>query len=80
VAKCRDRGRASSEGLRLPRLHSYHDDNVPTERTNEMTMLDPNDAAEAALLALGESRSKHAGVISAFVRQVVRDALVRGGC
>jgi uncharacterized protein (UPF0332 family) len=33
-------------------------------------------AAEAALLAVGETRSKHAGVISAFLRLVVRD----GGC
>jgi len=30
-------------------------------------------AAEAALLALGESRSKHSGVISAFGRMVVKD-------
>lgn len=29
-------------------------------------------AAEAALLALGETRSKHAGVISAFVHHLVR--------
>jgi uncharacterized protein (UPF0332 family) len=29
-------------------------------------------AAEAALLALGETRSKHSGVISAFVRLLVR--------
>jgi uncharacterized protein (UPF0332 family) len=33
-------------------------------------------AAEAALLALSETRSRHAGVISAFIRLVVRD----GGC
>jgi uncharacterized protein (UPF0332 family) len=32
-------------------------------------------AAEAALLALGQTRSKHAGVISAFIRL----RLVRGG-
>lgn len=30
-------------------------------------------AAEEALLALGETRSKHSGVISAFGRLVVRD-------
>jgi uncharacterized protein (UPF0332 family) len=30
-------------------------------------------AAEAALLVLGETRSKHAGVISAFGRRVVRE-------
>jgi uncharacterized protein (UPF0332 family) len=30
-------------------------------------------AAEAALLALGETRSKHSGVISAFERLVVRE-------
>ena len=30
-------------------------------------------AAETALLAIGESRSKHAGVIAAFARLVVRD-------
>jgi uncharacterized protein (UPF0332 family) len=30
-------------------------------------------AAETALLALGETRSKHAGVISAFVHRLVRD-------
>jgi uncharacterized protein (UPF0332 family) len=30
-------------------------------------------AAEAALLALGETRSKHAGVLSAFGRLVVKD-------
>jgi uncharacterized protein len=29
-------------------------------------------AAEAAMLALGETRSKHSGVISAFVRLLVR--------
>lgn len=29
-------------------------------------------AAEAALLALGETRSKHSGVVSAFVRLLVR--------
>jgi uncharacterized protein (UPF0332 family) len=29
-------------------------------------------AAETALLALGETRSKHSGVISAFVRRLVR--------
>jgi uncharacterized protein (UPF0332 family) len=29
-------------------------------------------AAEAALLALGETRSKHSGVVSAFVRRLVR--------
>ena len=29
-------------------------------------------AAEAALLALGETRSKHSGIISAFVRLLVR--------
>jgi hypothetical protein len=29
-------------------------------------------AAEAALLALGETRSKHAGVVSAFVHLLVR--------
>lgn len=29
-------------------------------------------AAEAALLALGQTRSKHAGVISAFIRLLVR--------
>lgn len=33
-------------------------------------------AAEAALLALDETRSKHSGVISAFTRLVVKD----GGC
>ena len=33
-------------------------------------------AAEAAVLSVGETRSKHAGVISAFLRLVVRD----GGC
>jgi uncharacterized protein (UPF0332 family) len=32
-------------------------------------------AAEAALAALGEARSKHSGVISAFVRRVIK----RGG-
>ena len=30
-------------------------------------------AAEAALLVLGETRSKHSGVISAFGKRVVRD-------
>jgi uncharacterized protein (UPF0332 family) len=30
-------------------------------------------AAEAALLAVGESRSKHSGVVAAFGRYVVRD-------
>jgi uncharacterized protein (UPF0332 family) len=30
-------------------------------------------AAQAALLALGEARSKHSGVISAFGRLVIRD-------
>ena len=30
-------------------------------------------AAEEALLALGETRSKHAGVVSAFGRRVVRE-------
>jgi len=30
-------------------------------------------AAEAALLSLGETRSKHAGVVSAFGRLVVKD-------
>jgi uncharacterized protein (UPF0332 family) len=30
-------------------------------------------AAQAALLALGETRSKHSGVISAFGRLVIRD-------
>jgi uncharacterized protein (UPF0332 family) len=30
-------------------------------------------AAEEALLALGETRSKHAGVLSAFARRVVRE-------
>lgn len=30
-------------------------------------------AAEAALQVLGESRSKHAGVIAAFIRLLVRD-------
>lgn len=30
-------------------------------------------AAEAALLSLGEVRSKHAGVVSVFNRRVVRD-------
>jgi uncharacterized protein (UPF0332 family) len=30
-------------------------------------------AAEVALLRLGETRSKHAGVISAFIRLAVRD-------
>jgi uncharacterized protein (UPF0332 family) len=29
-------------------------------------------AAEAALLALGETRSKHSGVVSAFVHRLVR--------
>lgn len=33
-------------------------------------------AAEAALLHLGETRSKHSGVIAAFVALAVRD----GGC
>ena len=33
-------------------------------------------AAEAALLALGETRSKHSGVISAFVRLLVRGGQV----
>jgi uncharacterized protein (UPF0332 family) len=33
-------------------------------------------AAETALLALGETRSKHAGVISAFVRLLVRGGRV----
>jgi uncharacterized protein (UPF0332 family) len=33
-------------------------------------------AAEAALLTVNETRSKHAGVISAFIRVVVRE----GGC
>lgn len=30
-------------------------------------------AAEAALQAVGESRSKHAGVIAAFIRLLIRD-------
>lgn len=34
-------------------------------------------AAEAALLALGETRSKHSGVISAFGRLVIREGGVR---
>lgn len=33
-------------------------------------------AAEAALLALGETRSKHAGIISAFVNLLVRTGQV----
>jgi uncharacterized protein len=33
-------------------------------------------AAEAALLALGETRSKHSGVIAAFVRLLVRSGQV----
>lgn len=33
-------------------------------------------AAEAALLALGETRSKHAGIVSAFVYLLVRDGQV----
>lgn len=36
-------------------------------------------AAEAALLALGETRSKHSGVISAFGRLVVREGGVEEG-
>ena len=35
-------------------------------------------AAEAALLLLGETRSKHSGVISAFGRRVVREGRSRG--
>jgi hypothetical protein len=33
-------------------------------------------AAEAALLALGETRSKHSGVVSAFVYRLVRSGQV----
>ena len=31
-------------------------------------------AAEAALLSRGETRSKHSGVVAAFIQMVVRDA------
>ncbi|HZD02694.1 MAG TPA: HEPN domain-containing protein [Actinomycetes bacterium] len=35
-------------------------------------------AAEAALLALGETRSKHSGIVSAFVYLLVRSGQVDG--
>jgi hypothetical protein len=37
-------------------------------------------AAEAALLSLGETRSKHAGVVAAFSRLVVREGGLEDWC
>lgn len=72
----------SGQELRLRRAHEelraarvLHDAGLPAQAVSRAYFA-AFYAAEAALLQLGETRSKHSGVIAAFVQHVVR----KGAC